>query len=676
MKFWTKSLMARLVSYFMLLSLVTVILASYIAYLRASEALKQSVFERLNVAATLKEAELNRWVETRLEDIIIVLQLSKIQSHAQTLLYAEDESEYQAAYNTLKTNLENVLAIEEAFQEIFILSDIGGQVIFSTDKTQEGEYRVTDGYFTQGRLGNYIQNVYPSPITGKPTITLSTPLFDETGKRLGVLAAHLNIESLDEIMLERAGLGDTGETYLVNKFNVFVSEARLGEEKFLRGVHTEGIDAALEGNDGSGLYPNYEGAPVIGVYRWSEERDLALIAEIHQDEAFAPANQLARTILFSGLAIIFLLTGIIFLIARAITRPIRSITNTAAQVAAGNLNLEAPVLTQDEIGVLAQTFNSMTAQLRESIENLEQRVADRTHDLEHRAIQLQAAAEVGSAVVSIRDLDELLTQVTHLISDRFGYYHAGIFLIDKHSKYAVLQAANSPGGQRMLARGHRLKTGEVGIVGHVTKTMEPRIALDVGRDATYFDNPDLPETRSEMALPLISGGEILGVLDVQSTERAAFTQEDVSILQVMADQIAVAIENANLFTENQAALETARRAYSELSGEAWEELIHARPDRGYRSTVQGTTKISDMHISDVHKPVISLPIEVRGNVVGIMETYKPDEADTWNPKEIVILETILEQLGDALEGARLYEERRKIAEQERLVGEISNRIRA
>jgi signal transduction histidine kinase len=153
---------------------------------------------------------------------------------------------------------------------------------------------------------------------------------------------------------------------------------------------------------------------------------------------------------------------------------------------------------------------------------------------------LELAAQVARDATAIRDVAELLDTAVHLISDRFDFYHAGIFLVE--GEYAVLCAASSPGGQQMLAHGHKLKVGEVGIVGHVALMGEPRIALDVGTEAVFFDNPHLPGTRSEIALPLKVRGEVIGVLDVQSLESAAFSDEDVGILLTLADQIAVAIE--------------------------------------------------------------------------------------------------------------------------------------
>ena len=157
----------------------------------------------------------------------------------------------------------------------------------------------------------------------------------------------------------------------------------------------------------------------------------------------------------------------------------------------------------------------------------------------------------------------MLSSAVRLISERLDFYHTGLFFVDPSGEWAVLQAASSEGGRRMLERGHRLRVGAQGIVGDVAARGMPRIALDVGRDAVFFDNPDLPDTHSEMAMPLRSRDVVIGVLDVQSRERGAFTPEDIGVLQTLADQVALAISNARLFSEAQEALATQQRVYAE-----------------------------------------------------------------------------------------------------------------
>ena len=432
---------------------------------------------------------------------------------------------------------------------------------------------------------------------------------------------------MDKIVLKRAGLGTSGQTYLVDRSNALVSAERFGEQEFPLGVHSEGIEAAIQGIDGSGLYLNYEGVPVIGVYRWIGKWEVALLAEMNQQEAFAPAGRLAQMILLVGLISAGVLAAGVYLLARQITRPILAVTDAAVQVAAGDLERAVEVEREDEVGVLANAFNSMTAQQRDLIGNLEERVAERTaalqqrttdleqlsHNLEdavdqnrRRALRLEASAYVARAVASVLDPAELLNQVVSLIADRVGFYHVGIFMLDEIGRYAVLRAANSVGGQRTLARGHRLRVGEQGIVGYVTGTGLPRIALDVGADAVHFANPDLPHTRSEMALPLVARGRILGALDVQSVEPEAFDKEDVGVLQTLADQIAVALDNARLFEESQASLRDVQAVQAQYTRQAWRAFSTQQEARTIEYTRSGVAPLGDQLLPEL---VLS-PVEV------------------------------------------------------------------
>ncbi len=227
--------------------------------------------------------------------------------------------------------------------------------------------------------------------------------------------------------------------------------------------------------------------------------------------------------------------------------PLSQLAEEAQAVAAGERDQVTLFDGRDEVAVLARALNQIIRQLRVLRRDFEARVEERTRQLERRAEYLAVTGEVSRVAASILDVDELLDRVVHLIADRFHFYHAGIFLLDEAGEWAVLRAASSEGGRRMLARGHRLRVGREGVVGYVSATGRPRIALDVAADEAWLPNPDLPQTRSEMGLPLTAaGGRVIGVLDVQSEEPEAFTDEDIATLRILADQIAVAIVNARL----------------------------------------------------------------------------------------------------------------------------------
>ena len=372
-------------------------------------------------------------------------------------------------------------------------------------------------------------------------------------------------------------------------------------------------------------------------------------------------------------------------------RPLVGLANYANEVGKGNLNAKFDDRRlRGELAILGSSLRNLASNVQTSIASLENRVKDRTGDLERRSKLLKAVADVGKAVTSFRDLSELLQQTTYLIHENFGYYHAGIFLLDERREYAVLSASNSEGGRRMLERKHQLKVGETGIVGYVTQNVKARIALDVGKDAVFFDNPDLPQTRSEMALPLVAGGQVLGALDVQSTEPQAFSEDDISTLQILAEQIAIAIQNANLFNETQRALDAARMSYAEQSREAWNKILHDQPQIGFLAAPAETTQVhADQIAPHLLKSFetgdvvygsdglsISVPVKVRGHIIGAIRLKKSEIAESWTQDETNLALVLSDQLSGALESARLYKESQQLAARESLISDISARITA
>jgi GAF domain-containing protein len=364
---------------------------------------------------------------------------------------------------------------------------------------------------------------------------------------------------------------------------------------------------------------------------------------------------------------------------------------TAGVMLTAVLILNGIRLTQIEFEKTTERSKTLVSELQNERTNLEQRIEERTQALDKRTNQLQAVAESGRSITTFRNLSELLRQAAEIIHKNFEYYHVGIFLLDERREYAVLAASNSEGGQRMLERQHQLKVGGASIVGYAIEHAVARIALDVGQDAVYFDNPDLPQTRSEMALPLIVSGQILGALDVQSTEAQAFTDDDVATLQILAEQIAVAIQNANLFNEAEKSLEAARIGYGEISREAWGKILRNQPRISFLST--SPTNTIQMHSDSVEPNLakaaetgdliidndgltIGVPIKIRGQVIGAIRLKKPEIAESWTQDEINLAIALSDQLSGALESARLYRESQTRAARESLVSDISARINA
>ncbi len=379
--------------------------------------------------------------------------------------------------------------------------------------------------------------------------------------------------------------------------------------------------------------------------------------------------------------------------------PIKNLLGAATKQSEGDLSVRVQVHSQDEFHQLASSLNTMAEKVQESISELEVRVAERTMELEisnkesqTRSSKFEAVAKVAQASATIRELDVLLPSITELISQHFDYYHAGIFMLDGASEYAVLAAANSDGGQKMLERKHRLRVGIEGIVGFVTKTGTPRIALNVGEDSVHFNNPDLPETQSEMALPLKIGKRIIGAIDVQSKAANAFSEEDVEVLSTLADQVALAIENARLFEESQRLLRESRIAFGERIQESWAQIAATKLSIGYTlsgsqvkslkkpyesADVKRAIKTGNMVVTENKKThqieTIAIPIKLREKVVGTFNIQLPPKHH-WATDEIDIAEAIADRLGQAIETATLVEETSLRAAYERTTSEISERL--
>jgi GAF domain-containing protein len=550
-------------------------------------------------------------------------------------------------------------------------------------------------------------------------ITSSVPVYNEKSEFRGVAAIDVLLTSITQ-QVSSIAIGKTGYGFLIDKegrvitmpdkgyadFNLTKDEMENGDFDSLSLLNRVPIDVfevlakMTSGQtgvrqvtiNGTNRYIAYQAIPFIGYSLGIVVPEDEVLQDFVATTTIVEAE--TRKTLFSAVGISLFLLSVAGLAAYAmgnsITTPLGKLTKAAEEVVAGNLDTRADVLTNDEIGLLARTLNSMTSTAQGLISTLEERVAERTQLIERRVTQIQAVAEVGKSVAAQRDLEELLTRSSHLISDRFGYYHVGIFLPDIHHKYAILRASNSSGGAKMLERGHKLRIGVEGIVGTVAGTGQARIALDVGEDAIYFDNPDLPKTRSEMALPLSAGGETLGVLDIQSVEANAFSEEDIPTLQVLADQLAIAVQNAHLLRDSQEALMLARKATGDISQAGWQSLLQSVDGLGYVSLINGevaqpsteldTTMqralLEGESVLSADQRTLNVPISVRGQTIATMRLVKPSMSEPWTSDEIEDIKTLSVQLSNTLDSARLYQEAQHRAAREQAIGELSAQISA
>jgi GAF domain-containing protein len=351
-----------------------------------------------------------------------------------------------------------------------------------------------------------------------------------------------------------------------------------------------------------------------------------------------------------------------------------------------------------ELQALSKSLEKIVAERTTELQQQSSELARQSVELEkanvynaRRVIQFQAISEVSRATSSIQELPQLLPRIAQLISTQFGFYHVGIFLADEAREYAVLTATNSEGGQRMLARGHRLRIGQVGIVGNVVGTGIPRIALDTGADAVFFQNLDLPDTHSEMALPLRAGSTIIGALDVQSTEPNAFGQDDIEVLATLAEQVSIALQNARQYEETQRALAEAEAIYRQSLRREWQHLSKESQAAGFRYSILGTQVLHDtLQTEEIQKAIatgelqahkdeegatMAVPIKLRGEVIGVLNVRAPG-GHVWNQNEVDVVQAVADRVALSAENARLFEETTSRAERERTVADITNKIRS
>ena len=324
---------------------------------------------------------------------------------------------------------------------------------------------------------------------------------------------------------------------------------------------------------------------------------------------------------------------------------------------------------QEEFTKTQATARQTLDTLRNERLTLEQRVEERTAGLARKTEQLRATSYIARKTAEVQDLASLLSTVARLVTDQFGFYHTGVFLLNEPGDHVTLQAASSDGGKRMIERGHSLSVGTQGIVGYVAAQKKPRIALDVGEDAIFFNNPDLPMTRSEVALPLLIRNKVLGVLDIQSDKPQAFGSEDIDVLQTLSDQIAIAIENARLLDETQAAIIQLEALTSRRTREVWSQKLRDN-NRVFTYTPLG---LRAEKLSQTNENTISASILLRGQKIGNISIAKKGEGK-WSKLDESLLDEVASQVGLAVDNIRLLEEATQRARQEETIGKLASRF--
>ncbi len=517
-----------LLTAFLVLALLPLGGVSWYAIRQSRLNIQQEVSDRLASVAVFKETQVNQWVEERIAAIGSPDLCFDAGPLAQGTIRGREEAEAALAQAADRCGITSIA-----------LLDGTGRVEWEVEWEKEepvpipdpGSSAVVQVSLEDSQIMFVVPATYPAPWV--------------------YIAALVPVDGLVHIMKETPGLRQSGEVYMVDRDGNALPPARCSLSPVLM--------AALEGEEGQGLYENCKGIPVIGAYRWLPDLGLALFVEETQERAFAGNEAVAAAVVFATLVVALVTTSVAALVIGRIVRPVRLLTESALRIAQGDLSQRVEVSSRDEIGILANVFNRMSAELEVLYNDLEAQVAHRTQLLQQanylnqrRAIQMQASLEVGQAVTSILDPDRLLERVVQVVRDRFVYSCVAVYTVNDDGGELICRAI---AGRSDLCWGGQVPTERDDPTSRAFRENEPVVDE---RPVTVGGDTPVTYTRFTVALPLSLGDQTVGVLAVESTEEEGIDQDELSILRNVAQQVAIALENARAYRTEKEAVQRLR----------------------------------------------------------------------------------------------------------------------
>lgn len=440
-----------------------------------------------------------------------------------------------------------------------IITDQYGALLAATDKPDEYYLAQTEWWQDTHNVGfgaTYFGQPTINPLSGDGIIEISLPLFTTQANGVksfsGVLFAAYSLNALEDLLVE-AQYGETGQTQMhlpgyelaINENNqLAVYQDVLYSDEDLASILESEEETTLVLRNGEPALVSAEFVNTFNHQPIIDEQQWIITVQQAESEALGAVQEQQRLNMLLGALVLLVTGGAAAFVGNRLTQPILALTAVAEKVSGGDLTAQVTVESQDEIGTLANALNTMTSQIRGSIMTLEDRVQERTRALE-------ISINVGRQLSTILDAQELVTAVVNQVRDAFNYYHAHIYLVDKNDE-TVLKMVGGTGvaGEQMLANNHQLRVGQ-GLVGQSAAILSPVWVADVTQAPDWLPNSLLPDTKSEIAVPIISGNELLGVLDVQHNIVDGLSQTDVDLIELIASQVAVALRNANLYQQAQ-----------------------------------------------------------------------------------------------------------------------------
>jgi nitrate/nitrite-specific signal transduction histidine kinase len=597
-KIRVRTIRARLFIAFILMAAVAVVSltagSAVVGYYNG----QRQTLRQLDSVALSKELQLTAWSTDIQNQLATILDEEyAVDRIANVLVMAQDQKYYLYYNGAVRERFLHFLAQSKEIEELFIVNQ-DGRVVLSTDQDRENTLAPLD--LNLLRLSEtFIQLPFQTDPVSLSSPFFARPVIDTDGQLLGFLVCRTGVESLTKILADQTGLGGTGKAYLADVNRTLLLSSNVGL------VHQESPARSLDGvsttfqNQAptSGIYMDYRGTRVIGAARWLPEFQAALLVEQDFSDALQAVFVTLFVNLLTTLVVIVLAAVVSFYISRSIAAPLVKLADTASQIAGGDLKRQAEISREDEVGILGNAFNSMTRQMNELINNLEQRVKDRTFALQNanqalelQAVQLETSQQVSREISSILDIDDLLKRVVTLISNAFGHDYIHIYLLDDEGKQLQLRSSSTdlPGLLTLSIEGK-------GLGWDVVRGNVAIIVNDVNQAPRYLKDENLPDVGSEMVLPLRFSQRVIGTLNVQSRNLNAFTPADERIFQSLGNQITIAIENARLYQNSRelAAMEERTRLARDLHDSVTQSLyslnlmvegwrLSAEPDKANR----------------------------------------------------------------------------------------------
>lgn len=688
-----KSLRNQLLVSFLIIVTIPTLLATVLSAVGAYVNNESQVLDTLETITTLKESQINAVINNFKNDSGNIQRDAVFTRNITNLLAPSDTNPDTLASlaNSARNQLVELQTSQtQVYIEIMVLN-LDAQVAVSTNPNREGKRFESEAFFREGHEGDFA-GFSKNPTFGSANLVFSTPLYDTDGSTVrGILVLRTQARVIKDIMESTPGFAEM-ETYLLDKDFYPITNTRT----LTQTVHTQASENILSNGgvqSGRGTYENYTGDIVLGYYRRNDLLNAAFIAEVPR--SYILQNSINSLLGSATLAIFAIVIAIaaVAISAASITQPIRSLVKAAENFAQGKLSARAAIDRRDEIGALGRAYDLMANQLQDIIEKLEQRVDDRTKELQNQTLRLRTAVEIARDAASSRNLSDLLNRAVNLIHERFDLYHAAIFLLDANHEFAIMAATSTPAGEQLIANNYKLRVGDMSLVGRAAATGESRIALASTpvSDITFQNTSSQPATRSEMALPIKVENRIIGVLHVQNDRPQAIDENAITVMQILADQLATAIERTRLLQQVEQNLSDLEQAYGQFTRAGWQTFKETGllSKAGYRfdnvriQPITGVSPLGDEALKvgatlmnkpqddPIAKNQVAIPIKLRGQTIGVVTAnLKEDYTQT----TISTLELAIERLALSLESARLYEEARLRADREQAVAQISTNI--